>query len=131
MNMSRILQLLILSLLISCGVSDNTKHVPSLFDKVEYDFGNLKIKERAECQFILKNKEMEPIRIIDVSTSCGCTTIEWTRDTIKVKVKESGIVKVVFDTSIPGVFAKSIYVMISNRSTPEILIVKGYVKFNK
>ena len=129
MNQSRILQLLILSLLISCSIFDRTKHVLSLFNKVEHDFGNLDFKEKAECQFILKNTGGKPIKIVDVSTSCGCTTVEWTRDTIKVK--ESSIIKVTYDTSIPGTFAKSICVIISDRSTPEVLIVKGYVEFNK
>jgi hypothetical protein len=53
------------------------------FLKTSHDFG--KINENinyAKCRFIFVNIGNKPILVSSVQTSCGCTTPDWTRDSI-------------------------------------------------
>lgn len=41
---------------------------------VSYDFGEIKVSETKEKDFILKNTGTEPLKILNINSSCGCTT---------------------------------------------------------
>lgn len=77
------------------------------FDKLTHDFGRIdKSEGEKTAVFNFKNTGNTPIRIISVRPSCGCTTSDFTKDTIFVG--ESGFVNAVFDPnkSMMGDFSK-------------------------
>ncbi len=41
---------------------------------VSYDFGEIKVSETKEKDFVLKNTGSKPLRILNINSSCGCTT---------------------------------------------------------
>jgi Protein of unknown function (DUF1573) len=65
------------------------------FDKKTVNFGNIKTGERPEVVFNFTNtgnKELD----IEIVSACECTTLEWTKTT--VKPGEKGFIKAVFRT---------------------------------
>ena len=52
-------------------------------DKTVHDFGDFLVSAGPQkCTFTIKNISSEPISILEVITSCGCTDAEWTREAI-------------------------------------------------
>ena len=61
--------------------TDSSKIV--VFDKTVYDFGIVNTScEKLKCTYTLTNVSDKPIYILRVVPSCGCTTVEWTREPI-------------------------------------------------
>lgn len=125
MNLFKISSYLFLIICLSCTVTDKNRNSNVVFNETEHNFGTLKYKGVGEFMFTLKNKGDSTIRITDVKASCGCTTAEWTKKWLKNG--ESGVIKVLYNTSISGVFAKSICVSFSGMDSPITLIIKGEV----
>ncbi|HBK84259.1 MAG TPA: hypothetical protein DDZ41_11820, partial [Flavobacterium sp.] len=53
------------------------------FDKVEYNFGNIKEGEKVSTDFIVKNIGKSDLLIISAQGSCGCTVPEPPKAPIK------------------------------------------------
>jgi hypothetical protein len=105
----------------------NQTDLPDIkFDKTTYDFGTIAYASNGTCEFTFKNTGVQPLIISDVHKTCGCTSVDWTKD--PVKQGQSGIIKVTYDTKRVGPFTKTITVT-SNAKTPTIpLIFKGTVE---
>ncbi|MBC7426529.1 MAG: DUF1573 domain-containing protein [Bacteroidia bacterium] len=88
--------------------SQNTDYL--IFDKLEHDFGNIHEEDNtAKIRFWFTNKSEIPIWIVKVETSCGCTTPEWTKDTIQPGGR--GYVDAIYDTkNRVGPFSKNVMV---------------------
>ena len=65
-------------------------------DKSEHDFGTISESGGVvSCEFAIKNSGTKPLVISKVTTSCGCTVSEWTKE--PVASGKQGYVKVTFD----------------------------------
>ena len=100
-----------------------------VFDATVFDFGAIEKGSVAEHDFVFKNQGQNPVTIINVRATCGCTVTKWTLD--PVKPGESGLVKVKYNTSIEGQFTKSVIVIKSNNYKTYTLFIKGEVKRRK
>jgi hypothetical protein len=132
------MRIVLFSFLIATSLSlcaQNKKSVASKgnieFLYQSFDFGNISEfggSVRHEFKFI--NKGIAPVRIIDVKTSCGCTSTNWTVN--EVNPGDTGSVFAVFEPEgRQGAFEKNISVM-SNGSTELIdITIRGAVYATK
>jgi len=78
-------------------------------------------------RFIFTNKSSEPVVIDRVEASCGCTSTEWSGDS--VTSGGEGFIEVQFDPyNRPGPFEKLTAVYFKGSSESKALTIKGYVK---
>jgi len=97
-------------------------------DKSLHDFGTIK-EERGEVSatFILTNNTKKTIVLTQVTTSCGCTTPEWTKSPIEPG--KTGKVIAIFDPkNRKGFFNKSINITISGYQERITVGIKGLVE---
>jgi hypothetical protein len=93
----------------------------------DYNFGVLK-EEAGEASygFEIVNEGNSPLIITRVSTSCGCTTPEWTKEPIAPGGK--GFVKAIYDPKgRPGPFNKTITVYTNSVPSGTVLSIRGNV----
>lgn len=95
------------------------------FEKSSFDFGKIKRGKPVTCDFSFQNISSKPIAILQVQTSCGCTTPHYPQ--VPIMPSKSDKINVGYDANTVGVFRKTIFVQISG--VPEIkeLIIKGEV----
>lgn len=95
------------------------------FEKDSHDFGKIKRGKPVTCDFIFQNISSKPIAILQVQTSCGCTTPHYPQT--PVLPSKSDKINVGYDANTAGVFRKTIFVQIAG--VPEIkeLVIKGEV----
>lgn len=100
---------------------------PLTFRETTHDFG--KIREdagEAVHEFTFTNTSSQPVTILKVVASCGCTTPGWTTE--PVLPGQSGFVKGSYNPSgRPGYFNKSLTVTTSAGGSPVLLYLKGTV----
>ena len=95
------------------------------FDRTVYDFGKINTKDGAvSCSFEVTNTGDKPLNIFAVITTCGCTSVKWTRTDIAPAAKGSIDVTYTNDEG-PYPFDKTLTVYISDLDKPVILHVKG------
>lgn len=68
------------------------------FKNEVHDFGNVKEGDKAEYEFTFVNKSKKPITIQNVTTTCGCTSPNWSKEPVAPGKK--GTVTVSYST--PG-----------------------------
>lgn len=97
------------------------------FELDKHEFGEVKEENgQVEHVFKFKNTGKTFIQIEMVKTSCGCTTPEWSKDSIPPG--GTGYVKVRYDPfGRPGPFRKEVYVMQKGKSAPVVLDISGKV----
>lgn len=97
------------------------------FEDGKHEFGEVKEENgQVEHVFKFKNTGKAFVVIESVKTSCGCTTPEWSRDSVAPGAE--GYVKVRFDPfSRPGPFNKEVYVQQKGKSAPYVLGISGKV----
>ncbi len=106
------------------GANQNDAPVIVL-DKTVYDFGTIGYGSNGTFEFTVRNAGAEPLIISNVQKSCGCTSVDWTKDPIKQG--QTGVIKVTYNTKIIGPFTKNITVT-SNAKTPQVVLTfKGTV----
>ena len=59
------------------------KWAVDMFESTSHDFGSVARGAKAEYEFVLKNQFMEDVHIAGAYTSCGCTSVEITKPTLK------------------------------------------------
>ncbi|PKP08240.1 MAG: hypothetical protein CVU09_16690 [Bacteroidetes bacterium HGW-Bacteroidetes-4] len=91
----------------------------------KHDFGILEKGEKATFTFELTNKNTKPLVIWHVSTSCGCTSPNWTKN--PVPQNQTANIGVVFDALEPGYFEKLIMVYTNFADKPLKLSITGSV----
>ena len=101
------------------------------WDKTVHDFGDVSVADGSlSCTFTLTNKGSEPISIFEVVSSCGCTDVKWTRETIQPGGK--GTVSATYKNEDgPMPFDKTLTVYISGVSKPSVLRIRGVVHDKK
>ncbi len=88
------------------------------------DFGSFPKSEKQERSFILTNTGNQLLVIQDVTTSCGCTKVEYSKE--PVRPGESLELKVVYEAEKAEFFNKVITVYCNANNSPIRLVVKGY-----
>ena len=116
-----------LLLAFSCmAASAQTKITDGLvIDKTVHNFGDILLANGpVSCQFSLKNTGSKPAVIYNVTTTCGCTDVEWTREPIMPG--KSGKISVTYSNDEgPYPFDKSLTVYLSDVKKPVILKLRG------
>jgi hypothetical protein len=101
---------------------------PSItFDKTSFNFGNFNELSGLKTHiFNFTNNGSQPLIINDITTTCGCTVPEWSKE--PVPPGGTGTVKVTFDPQgRPGAFRKSITVKSNARESTVVLYIVGLV----
>lgn len=94
-------------------------------DKMIHNFGEVMLDDGpVTCEFTITNKGEKPAVIYNVTTTCGCTDVEWTREPLKPRAK--GKISVTYSNDEgPYPFDKSITVYLSESKKPLILKLRG------
>jgi Protein of unknown function (DUF1573). len=96
------------------------------FTETEHEFGDVKEGEFAKHEFVFKNTGTEPLYVRDAKASCGCTTPEWTKDTIAPGAE--GKILVQFNSEgRPGTFTKTVTVLANTDPEATVITIKGFV----
>lgn len=97
------------------------------FEHEVFDFGTInENKGEVEHTFVFTNNGKKPLIIVNVRSSCGCTTPEWSKKPIPPGGK--GEIKVKFNPkNRPGKFMKSITISTNSKKPVVTLTVKGNV----
>jgi hypothetical protein len=101
---------------------------PSItFDKTSFNFGNINELEGFKTHiFTFTNNGSQPLIIHDVTSTCGCTIPEWSKEPIAPG--GTGTIKVTFDPlGRPGAFRKNINVKSNAREATTALYIVGLV----
>lgn len=107
------------------------KAEPLLFKETVHDFGSVPEKGGpVEYEFGFVNNTGQPLVLVNVEASCGCTTPEWSRDPIAPG--KQGFVRARFDPEgRPGFFRKNITITTSPETGQVILQLTGNVTEGK
>jgi hypothetical protein len=92
--------------------------------EVEYDFGKIPQGKPVYHSFEVINKTTAPLKLENVTASCGCTTPEWNREPIAASSADK--IKVGYNAAAEGYFEKFITVTYNGNQTKQIKI-KGTV----
>ncbi len=126
-TMKRIFLLTIISALLLPAVSGAQTKLGNgaEFDKTVHNFGDILLGSGpVSCTFSMTNRGDKPIVIYTVTTTCGCTDVEWTREPIKPGGK--GEIKVTYSNDEGAYpFDKSLTVYMSDVKKPFILKLRG------
>ena len=95
------------------------------FDKKTHEFGVVLWKHPATAVFTVKNDGDKPLVISNVTTSCGCTVADWTKEPIAPGA--TGQVSAVFDAKALGHFYKDISAYCNASDLPIYLMISGEV----
>jgi Protein of unknown function (DUF1573) len=94
------------------------------FKEDKHDFGAIVEGEIVKYRFTFKNTGKEPLQVINVKPSCGCTTPDWTKTPIAPGKK--GFVEIQFDShGKRGIQKKSVTVTFENTDPKNIILSFG------
>jgi len=104
--------------------------VDMAFDKTvngvtSHDFGSIIYGANGKVEFTFTNNGTKPLVITEVKSSCGCTIPSWTKE--PVEPGKTGVVKVEYNTTLPGVFNKTVVVHSNANNSPVRLEIRGKV----
>jgi hypothetical protein len=125
--MKRIYNTLVLFLLGSCSLLFAQAEMK--LDKKKHDFGNLVWKNPATAVFSIHNTGNKPLVITQVTTSCGCTGVNWTQ--APIMPGKTGSVSATFDAKSLGHFHKQIGIYTNLSDYPTYLIILGHVTYRQ
>ncbi len=126
MKRNIILTILAALFLATCPLSAQNKLSNGIvFDKTVHNFGDIILDDGpVSCTFTLTNEGSKPSVIYNVTTTCGCTDVEWTREPIKPGAK--GTIQVTYSNNEgPYPFDKSVTVYLSDENKPLVLKLRG------
>lgn len=117
----------ILAIMLSClGLSAQEKLENGVeIDRTVHNFGDIILDSGpVSCTFTLQNNSDKPVVIYNVTTTCGCTDVEWTKE--PVRPGKSGKISVTYSNDEgPYPFDKSLTVYMSDLKKPFILKLRG------
>jgi len=94
------------------------------FNENEFDFGKIPQGKPVTHVFLFKNISNKPIALENVQASCGCTTPEWSKDS--VALGQTSQITVGYNAANEGAFTKFITVTYNGAQSKQINI-KGEV----
>lgn len=98
-------------------------------EEKEYNFGKLRKGDSIDHAFMVENTGSNPLIIKMVKASCGCTTVDWTRQPILPG--QTGIIKSRFHAGDPGMARKSVVAEINAVEPYLVFYLTGEVKAPK
>ena len=93
---------------------------------ISVSLGRFDWQEEQKATFILKNVGDKPLVIQDVATSCGCTTVAYSKEPA-LPGKEIAL-EVVYKSEHPEHFDKTITVYCNTENSPLVLKISGDAK---
>ncbi len=96
-------------------------------DNSTHDFGDLKLNDKAEHTFVIKNEGTADLVILEAKPSCGCTVPDNYTKT-PIKPGQTGIVPIVFNATSAGVQTKTVTLTTNTETGSEILTIKANVQ---
>ena len=101
------------------------------WDKTVHDFGDVSVSDGPlTCTFTVTNVSNQPVAILEVVSSCGCTDVQWTREPLQPG--KSGTISATFKNEDgPTAFDKTLTVYITGVRRPVILRLRGVVHEKK
>src|SRR3989344_1605266 len=72
------------SVLLTTGQKQTPETIAETPDSL-FDFGEIKVSEVKEKEFVLKNTGTKPLQILNINSSCGCTAGKITYDNTQTK----------------------------------------------
>ena len=109
----------------TAGCLNGHAQAKATFDKMTHEFGVVLWKHPATATFTIKNDGNKPLVISNVTTSCGCTVADWTKEPIAPGA--TGVVSSTFDAKALGHFYKDIGVYCNASDRPIYLTLSGEV----
>ena len=101
-----------------------------IFTALVYDYGNIEVGSPGKSVFKFTNNMKTALVINNVKPSCGCTIANWPKEPILPG--KTGVIKLNYNTKIPGTFNKTITVSSNAKNATVILRIKGNViRFQK
>ena len=92
--------------------------------EAEFDFGQIPQNKPVYHYFEVVNKGKTPLKIDNITASCGCTTPEWSKDPIPAGGSQK--IKVGYNSAAEGFFEKYISIQYNGSSVKQVKI-KGTV----
>ena len=92
-------------------------------DQTELDFGNFPKEEKQERSFVLTNTGKGLLVIQDITTSCGCTKVEYSKEPIRPGTTME--LKVIYEAEKAEHFNKTVTVYCNTKDSPFRFTVKG------
>lgn len=113
--------------ILACSLASAQSTEPLIFREKVFNFGEIaENKGNADHEFVFTNSSGRPVKILNVSASCGCTTPAWTKE--PVLPGKAGFIKASFDPKgRPGFFNKSLTLITDIDANPIVLQIKGTV----
>lgn len=97
------------------------------FESTVHNFGIIPYMGNGSYVYTFSNTGVKVLSIINVIKGCGCTTIDWTKDSIKPG--EKGMIKATYDTRKVGPFNRGVDVYSNSTLFPKInLRLQGTVE---
>ena len=96
-----------------------------IFKKIVHDFGTINEGGNGICDFAFTNKGKEPLIIVSVKSSCGCTIPEYPQKPILPG--QSDVIKVKYDTNRQGPINRTVTIVSNSKNSPVVLSIKGNV----
>ena len=100
-----------------------------VLDRAEIDFGDIPLGEEREAKISATNNTDKPIVILNTTTSCSCTKVEWSKKPISAGKSIDLVVK--FSAETEGVFFKKVAISHSAASRPISFTIRGAVIKNE
>ena len=128
MKSARYIYIILVALL--CSISTYAQGVGSAlkFTAPSYDFGHIKEEGgEVQCLFTATNISENEIYVVNITTSCGCTTTSYSKEAIAPHATFELTVK--FNPyNRPGRIDKHIFVTASDSNEPICLTIEGFVQ---
>ena len=113
-----------LNLINGNGQTSSTNTLTEVFiDNIVMDLGRFPMLEKQECSFVLTNIGDNLLVIQDITTSCACTKVEYSKE----PVRPNGTlkVKVFYESEQAEHINKSVMVYCNSKKAPIRLTIKG------
>ena len=127
---TRIIFIFIISVILAGGASLQASAQEKIggtveFDRTVYDFGDVLLSDGAlKCRFTMKNISSRPVVIYNISTTCGCTDVTWSRE--PVQPGKTAVISATYTNDEgPYPFDKALTAHISGISRPVVLRIRG------
>lgn len=115
---------LYLNLILSAGICESRNLIQTKISLPEtIDMGAFDWSEEKEATLIIRNIGAVSLAVENIVTSCGCTSVEYSRK--PVSVKDSLVIKVKYKAESPGYFNKDIAIYCNVPSSPVHVNLSG------
>ena len=108
---------------VKAQTDNNAPEVIALKETV-FDFGNIPQGKPVYHVFEIINKSNKPLKLDNVSASCGCTTPEWSRE--EIAPGATAVIKVGYNAATEGPFDKPVTITY-NVNQSKVINIKGEV----